>query len=109
MASSEKGFKALQDLKTTDRIELKETDVPSSSSKRRQLFGNGYPIPRHRRAFLDAIAKGTPFKQVQKDYFPSKLELAIKGFRKSETKAKYIQQHAFAAARKLSRLITRKH
>ena len=107
MASSEKGLKALQDLKITGRIELRKTDLETALRKRRQLSGNGYPIPRHRRAFLDAIANGASFQQAQKSCFPSWLELWFKGFRKSESKARYIQQYAFAAVRKIGRIVIR--
>ncbi len=90
-ANTPAGMHALESINTSERINLKPTDVTTASSHNpRAVRAGDYSIPSNRRAFLDGLANGDRFAQLKARYFPTPWQIWWAAFWKSNSKLRFL-------------------
>lgn len=103
LANTSAGMSALERICVSGRINLKPTDLTTATAKNPRLTSGNYPIPSNRRPFLDGLAKGYRFAQLQASYFPSRWHLWWNSFRQSHSKLRFLAGFVYRRLRRIFR------
>jgi coenzyme F420-reducing hydrogenase beta subunit len=101
LANTPAGLRALEATGSSGRISLRPTELASATARNRCGASAAYPVPRHRRAFLDGLATGVSFGQLTSRYFGGKWYWRWRSFRQSESKMRFVLEVARGGVRRM--------
>lgn len=90
LANTPAGLRAIESLASAGRIALEATDLATATERNPRATGGAFPVPGARRLFLDGISRGESFTRLAHKFYPSRLKLAWRAFRNSNSKTRYI-------------------
>jgi coenzyme F420-reducing hydrogenase beta subunit len=101
LANTDAGLAAIQATERSGRVVLKGTEFKAAVARNPRATGGAYAVPKNRRAFLDGLARGEPYRRLSAKYFPGKATLLWQAFLGSEAKGRFLTDFIVRRIRRL--------
>lgn len=91
LASTAAGLDVIRAIELAGRVVFKGTDFRLAVAKNPRATAGAYAIPRHRRTFLNGIARGLTFRRLSDRYFPGRGALLWRSFLATDSKGRFVR------------------
>lgn len=106
LVNTPEGMAAIQPLQSRETLAVNAVSLQEAAEKNPRVVCGVLPIPRYRQLFLKGLVEGQSFQELQRKYFPNKLQILWRSFQKNQHKVQFLSNLFLAFLRRLGKQFT---